>query len=86
MRLRVRNYVWIQQKISEYHINFNISSHCKRTIAKNPSLQRQMIQKLVYSPAYCPFFSSNSAVVLALILGACKSERFLTAEYNKSEK
>ena len=43
-------------------------------------------KNLVFSAAYCPFFSGISAVVLILLLGACESEEFPTAEYNKSQK
>ena len=46
----------------------------------------QNIQKLIFSVAYCPVFSGISAVVLILLLGACESEQFPTAEHNKSQK
>ena len=39
----------------------------------------------VFSAAYCPFFSGIKAVVLILLLGACESKKFPTAEYNKSQ-
>ena len=44
------------------------------------------IQKLVFSAAYCPFYSGNSTVVLILHLGVCESEQFPTVDYNKSQK
>ena len=34
----VRNYVSVQQKVSESHININTSSRCKRSIATKPNL------------------------------------------------
>ena len=68
--------------------NFTISFHCKCTIATELNLQKQYKthKNLVFSAAYCPFFSGISAVVLILLLGVCESEEFPTAEYNKSQK
>ena len=43
-------------------------------------------KNLVFSAAYCPFFSGIPAVVLILLLGACENEEFPTAEYSKSQK
>ena len=43
-------------------------------------------KSLVFSATNCPFFSGVSAVVLILLLGACESEEFPTAEHNKSQK
>ena len=67
--------------------NFTMSFHCKRTIATELNLQKQhkTRKNVVFSAACCPFFSGISAVVLILLLGACESEEFPTAEYNKSQ-
>lgn len=63
-----RNHVGVQQKILENWININTSSHCTCSIATKPNLEKKHIQKLVFSAAYCPFFSINSAVLLLKIL------------------
>ena len=41
---------------------------------------------MVFSAVYCLFFSGYSALAVVLILGACESKRFTTAEYKKPQK
>ena len=78
-----------QKKSRKITRNFTISFHCKRTIATELNLQKTTYKthkNLVFSAAYCFFFSGILAVVLILHLGASESEELLTAEYNKSQK
>ena len=68
--------------------NLTISFHCKCTIATEHNLQKQHIKYIKFGLFCClmSLFSSISAVVLILLLGACESEQFPTAEYSKSQK
>ena len=77
----VGNYVWVQQKISENHINF-----------KNVQLQPNLIYKnkrYKKGGVFCcllSLFQRLFTLAVVLILGACESKRFTTAEYKKPQK